>query len=64
MASELTEWRPFPDFVAIRHRLDQAFGDLFTGSDSWSPSVDVPRSMVLSPGVRAKDIEAKSEAEA
>lgn len=63
MATELTEWRPFSDFVELRHRLDQAFRDLSDGAQhGWTPSVDLVRrddSLVLRadiPGIKPDEV--------
>lgn len=76
MANELTEWRPFSDFAEIRHRLDQAFRDLSNAPGEHREEKEekdehfvrrerrygsFSRSMVLPKGVKADDIEAKSE---
>ncbi len=58
MASELIEWRPFSDFAELRHRLDQAFRAIVRRECRHG---SFARSMVLPKGVRADDIEAKSE---
>jgi HSP20 family protein len=68
MATELTEWRPFSDFVELRHRLDQAFRDLSDGVQrGWSPSVDLVRrddALILRadiPGIKPDDVKIEVE---
>lgn len=68
MASELTEWRPFPDFAELRHRLDQAFRDLSEGGEgAWTPSVDLVRekdALVLRadlPGIKPDEVKIEVE---
>lgn len=68
MASELTEWRPFPDFAELRHRLDQVFRDLSDGGQrGWSPSVDLVRrddALVLRadiPGLKPEEVKIEIE---
>jgi HSP20 family protein len=61
--AEMTVWRPFSDFGELRHRFDQMFGEIGTGGQPWTPSIDVVHkdgSVVLRadlPGIKPEEVD-------
>jgi HSP20 family protein len=44
MATTLTEWHPFGDFVELRNRLDEVVREITNGERrGWTPSIDLVR---------------------